>query len=60
MCTRHLRVLAADAPKLHGLTPSLAIIDELHTHPDDHVYLALRAATLKRRGSKLITISTAG
>jgi phage terminase large subunit-like protein len=31
--TRHLRVLAADAPKLHGLTPSLAIIDELHAHP---------------------------
>ena len=58
--TRFLRVLAADAPKLHGLTPSLAIIDELHAHPDEEVYLALRTATLKRKGSKLITISTAG
>lgn len=58
--TRHLRVLAADAPKLHGLTPSLAIIDELHAHPDEEVYVALRTATLKRKGSKLITISTAG
>jgi phage terminase large subunit-like protein len=58
--SRHLRVLAADAPKLHGLTPSLAIIDELHAHPDDDVYLAWRTATLKRRASKLITISTAG
>jgi phage terminase large subunit-like protein len=58
--TRHLRVLAADAPKLHGLTPSLAIIDELHAHPNQEVYLALRTATLKRPGSKLITISTAG
>jgi len=25
-----LRVLASDAPKLHGLTPSLAVVDELH------------------------------
>jgi phage terminase large subunit-like protein len=58
--TRHLRVLAADAPRLHGLTPSLAIVDELHTHPDDEVYLALRTATLKRSDSKLIVISTAG
>lgn len=58
--TRHLRVLAADAPRLHGLTPSLAIVDELHTHPDDEVYLALRTATLKRPDSKLIVISTAG
>ena len=57
MFSRHLRVLAADAPKLHGLTPSLAIIDELHAHPDDDVYLALRTATLKRPGSRLITIS---
>jgi phage terminase large subunit-like protein len=58
--TRHLRVLAGDAPKLHGLTPSLAIIDELHAHPDAEVYLALRTATLKRPQSRLITISTAG
>jgi phage terminase large subunit-like protein len=58
--SRHMRVLAADAPKLHGLTPSLAVIDELHAHPDDEVYLALRTATLKRPGSRLITISTAG
>jgi phage terminase large subunit-like protein len=35
--SRHLRVLAADAPRLHGLTPSLAIIDELHAHRDDEV-----------------------
>ena len=33
--SRHLRVLAADAPRLHGLTPTLAIIDELHAARDD-------------------------
>lgn len=55
-----LRVLASDAPKLHGLTPSLACIDELHAHRDDEVYLALKTAALKRPGSKMVTISTAG
>jgi phage terminase large subunit-like protein len=58
--SRHLRVLAADAPRLHGLTPSLAIIDELHAHADDSVYLAMKTAQLKRPGCKLIVISTAG
>ncbi len=58
--TRHLRVLAADAPRLHGLTPSLAVVDELHAHASDDVYLALKTAQLKRPGSRLIVISTAG
>jgi phage terminase large subunit-like protein len=58
--SRHMRVLAADAPRLHGLTPSLAIIDELHAHATDAVYVALKTAQLKRPGSRLITISTAG
>jgi phage terminase large subunit-like protein len=54
-----MRALAADALKLHGLTPSLAIIDEYHAHPDDQVYTALRTAILKRPGARLVTISTA-
>lgn len=57
---RVLRVLAADAPRLHGLSPTLAIVDELHAHKDSEVYLAMRTAVLKRPGSKLVTISTAG
>ena len=57
---RHLRVLAADAPRLHGLTPSLAIVDELHAHPNADVYLALLTALAKRKGAKLIVISSAG
>jgi phage terminase large subunit-like protein len=58
--TRHLRVLAADARLLHGLKPSLVIIDEMHSHPDDEVYVALRTAMLKVPGSKLVCISSAG
>ena len=60
MFDRHLRVLAADAPRLHGLTPSLAIVDELHAHPSDDVYLAMLTSLAKRRGSRLIVISSAG
>src|ERR687893_2893824 len=52
--SRHLRVLAADAPRLHGLTPTLAIIDELHAHRDDEVYLALKTAALKTPGARLV------
>jgi phage terminase large subunit-like protein len=58
--TRHLRVLAADAPRLHGLTYGLAVVDELHAHPNDQVYLALLTALAKARGAKLIVISSAG
>ena len=58
--TRFLRVLASDAAKLHGLGGTLVIIDELHAHKDDSVYATLRTGVVKERGSKLITISTAG
>jgi phage terminase large subunit-like protein len=58
--TRFLRVLAADAPRLHGLQPTLMICDELHAHATDEVYIALSTALIKHPGSKLITISTAG
>jgi phage terminase large subunit-like protein len=58
--SRHMRVLAADAPRLHGLQPTLMICDELHAHPTDDVYIALSTALIKNPGSKLITISTAG
>jgi len=56
----HLRVLASDAPKIHGLTPSLAISDEGHAHASDELYIALRTAMLKRPGARMVNISTAG
>jgi Phage Terminase len=56
----YLRVVASDAPKLMGLTPTLAIVDELHAHKDESVYVALRTALLKRPGAKMATISTPG
>jgi phage terminase large subunit-like protein len=58
--TRSLEVWASDARKLHGLTPSLAIIDELQAHADQSVYIALNSALHKRARAQLVTISTAG
>ena len=55
-----LTVLASDARLLHGLTPSLVVVDELHAHKSAEVYIALRTAMLKRPGSRMATISTAG
>jgi len=55
-----LKVLAADAPKQHGLIPTLVLVDELHAHKDAELYLALRTAMLKRRGAQIVTVSTAG
>lgn len=54
-----VKVISSDAPKQHGLIPSLCLVDELHAHPDDALYLALATAMMKRK-AKLITISTAG
>lgn len=56
----YLRVLASDAPKLHGITPTMFVIDELHAFRDDSVYLAARTAMQKRPGARMVVISTAG
>jgi phage terminase large subunit-like protein len=55
-----LKVLAADALKVHGLTPSLVVVDELHAHESDALYVALRSSLHKRKGARMVTISTAG
>ena len=58
--TRSLEVWASDARKLHGLTYSLAIVDELQAHADASVYVAMASALHKRPGAQLVVISTAG
>lgn len=55
-----MRMLASDAPKVHGLAPTLALVDELHAHKNDDLYVALKTALGKREGAQLATISTAG
>ena len=55
-----LKVIAADGPRQHGLIVDLAIVDELHAHRHDELYIALRTALQKRPGARMVTISTAG
>ncbi len=58
--TRHFRVLPAEGPRLHGLTPTLMIWDEAQAVTRDDVFPALASALHKAPGSKLVTVSTAG
>lgn len=55
-----LKVLSSDADRAHGLQPTLALIDELHAHPKDDLYVALKTALGKRPEAQLVTITTAG
>jgi phage terminase large subunit-like protein len=58
--TRYLRVLAAEAPPLYGLAPSLMFLDEMQALSTEDVYIALSSALHKRPDAKLIVVSTAG
>jgi phage terminase large subunit-like protein len=58
--SRQMKVLAADGPKIHGLSPTLMILDELQAVTRADLYPALASALHKRPDAKLITISTAG
>jgi phage terminase large subunit-like protein len=55
----HLRVLGAEAPRLHGLAPTLMFLDELQAIAHDDIYLALATALHKHPRSKLVITSTA-
>jgi phage terminase large subunit-like protein len=57
--TRHMRVLGAEAPRLHGLSPTLMFLDELQAIAHDDIYLALATALHKNPNSKLVITSTA-
>jgi phage terminase large subunit-like protein len=58
--TRYFRVLPAEGPRLHGLSPSLMVWDEAQAVTREDVYPALASALHKTPGSKLVTITTAG
>lgn len=58
-----IRVLASDdskqGGKRQGFNPTLALLDELHAHENDNLYLDMRSGLFKRNGL-LVVISTAG
>ena len=59
-----IKVLASDntkvANKKQGYNPTLALIDELHAHDNDNMYVDLRSGVTKRPGRLIVIISTAG
>ncbi len=58
-----MRILSADGDLQHGLSVSVAIIDELHvfkTNKQEELYFALATATQKRDESVMLIITTAG
>lgn len=54
-----IQVFAADDRTGDGVIPTLALVDELHRHPDMRLYRTWRGKLDKRDG-QLVTISTAG
>lgn len=55
-----IRALASDGDRLDGLNPYLAIVDELHAHPDGSVVDVLKSGMGARREPMLFLITTAG
>jgi phage terminase large subunit-like protein len=56
-----MRVLASDhGGRLHGLIPSLVLVDELHAHKTPDTYVALKTAMGKRPDAQMVVITTAG
>ncbi len=53
-----LKVISADADRQLGLIPSAVVVDELGSHPDDELYVALRTALIKGT-RKMLVLSTA-
>lgn len=54
-----MRVIPSNGPRTHGLTGSLFLLDELHAHRDDALYISMRTAMAKRPDCRLVTITTA-
>lgn len=54
------RCLAAEAPMQEGLSPSMVLVDELHTQPDRKLYDVLQLASGTREAPMLLAITTAG
>jgi phage terminase large subunit-like protein len=58
-----IEAIAADGDRAHGLTPSLAVVDELHAWRGERgrrLWDAIRTGLAKTPGSLLVVISTAG
>lgn len=55
-----IKILSSDADRAMGAQPTLVLVDELHAHKNDKLYIALKTAMGKNMDAQLVTISTAG
>lgn len=55
-----LRAVSSDAGRQHGLTPTFALLDELHVHQKRDLFDVIRTGLVKTAGSLCIVITTAG
>ena len=56
----YFQTVSSEAGNLHGKRPHVALIDEVHVHPDDSVIEALRAGTKGRRQALMFMITNSG
>lgn len=54
------KVLASNANKLDGYSASGAILDEVHSYPDDSLFNVIKSSTLARENPMIFLITTAG
>lgn len=55
-----MRAVAADGPLQHGFNPSCSIIDEIHAHRNDGLYVALTKSGIAREQPFTFWITTGG
>ena len=54
------KVLASNAHKLDGYSASGAILDEIHSYPDDKLFNVIKSSVLARENPMIFLITTAG
>jgi phage terminase large subunit-like protein len=55
-----LKTLASNSERLDGYSPSGAILDEIHSYPDDSLFKVIKSGILARQNPMIMLISTAG
>jgi phage terminase large subunit-like protein len=55
-----LKTLASNANRLDGYSPSMALLDEIHSYPDDSLLGVIKSGILARENPQVVMISTAG
>jgi phage terminase large subunit-like protein len=55
-----MKPLASNAEHLDGYGPNGAILDEIHSYPDDSLFKVMKSGILARQNPMILLISTAG